>query len=138
MSKLSYDDAPGKPKRPGQWPPAPPLGSGTATAFERKIPELPSVNLAQKAICPLSFKPLARPSEPPLPPRKISELTTRVSPTAICSWLPVTMIFVNKPDESVAQIPCWPFDRLASKATCPASFIAISLVNARLISPDVV
>ena len=38
------------------------LGSGTATRFETKMPEVPSVKLAEKASWPKLLNPLGRPS----------------------------------------------------------------------------
>jgi adenine deaminase len=75
-------------------------GSGTATRFETKTPEEPSVKLARKASWPKLLIPLGRPSLLPVPmlllaPAKMKELIVRKSPGATSSGSPVRTSYMT-------------------------------------------
>ena len=94
-------------------------GSGTVSALDTKMPELPSAKLAQNVTWPLSLKPLGRPSELPLPPRKLSPVTVRASPGASCRMSPLCTTSRRLPPRSVPQIPKLPSVNVERKASWP-------------------
>ena len=80
------------------------------------MPDEPSVKLAQNATWPLSLNPLGLPSDPPLPPEKVKELSVRKSPGVTCNSSPVRTTSRSWPLTSVPQIPYVPSLRSSTKA----------------------